>query len=80
MTLIGSTHLIVRYGEIFLKGQNRHLFEKKLVQNILHVAHPPSIQFIRGRIIIPYFKDHFLLRRVFLFPLSLDFMRSLWPW
>ncbi len=59
------THILVRYGEIFLKGQNRYAFEKKLIQNISQIAHPPKISLIRGRIIIPYFKEHFLLRRVF---------------
>ncbi len=26
--------ILLRYGEIFLKGKNRNLFEKKLIENI----------------------------------------------
>ena len=27
--------ILVRFGEIFLKGKNKHIFEKLLIHNIL---------------------------------------------
>ncbi len=61
------THLLVRGGELFLKGKNYPLFEQRLKQNV-------SIQTgvllndiisVRGRLILPYFANHQHLRRVF---------------
>ena len=49
------THIIVHYGEIGLKGDNRPFFERKLIDNIKHtlsnVAYR-SIKRISGRILI----------------------------
>lgn len=47
--------VLVRYGEIGLKGNNRHLFEKKLVKNIGHAIEKridARISSERGRIFI----------------------------
>lgn len=44
--------LLIRYGEIALKGKNRPFFEKKLFQNIknaLHGLEPFKLEFQRGR-------------------------------
>ena len=27
-------HILIRYGELFLKGKNKHYFEKVLIYNI----------------------------------------------
>lgn len=47
-----NTILLIRYGEIALKGKNRPFFEKKLYQNIktaLHGLEPFKLIFQRGR-------------------------------
>lgn len=58
------TRILVRYGEIFLKGNNRCRFEQALLRNIKALAGIGG-RSIRGRIVLPYFKEHTLLRRVF---------------
>lgn len=55
---MGFDTILVRYGEIALKGKNRHLFEKGLVENIkncldFHKVKYSEIQRSYGRIIIP---------------------------
>ncbi len=59
------THLILRYGEIFLKGKNRPLFENKLIVNVKKITKNNDVKKIRGRLIMPYFSKHNLLRKVF---------------
>ncbi|MBI2146535.1 hypothetical protein HYU22_04300 [Candidatus Woesearchaeota archaeon] len=59
------THLLLRYGELFLKGKNRGYFEQKLCQNIKSIAHVPSVQRIQGRLLLTFFPQHHLLKRVF---------------
>ncbi|HEY8389433.1 MAG TPA: tRNA uracil 4-sulfurtransferase ThiI [Clostridia bacterium] len=51
--------IIVRYGEIYLKGDNRNYFESLLIQNIDYVLKgcDYSLIKIRGRIVITDFKD-----------------------
>lgn len=60
-----QTHILVRAGELFLKGKNLPYFERMLVQNIQKLCNIPTVQTLRGRSIVPYFKDHLLLKRVF---------------
>ncbi len=59
------TSLLLRGGEIFLKGKNYPFFEKKLVSNIRTLSGQREVKALRGRFILPYFQDHFLLKRVF---------------
>ncbi|MBI2573325.1 hypothetical protein HYV86_05675 [Candidatus Woesearchaeota archaeon] len=59
------THLIVRYGEIFLKGKNKGDFEKQLVKNIRTITGQSDVKLCAGRIFIPYWNNHKTLRRVF---------------
>ncbi len=50
-------HILVRFGELALKGKNRTYFEKKLMQNIkLSLKEFPSIKVMRtfGRIIVQF--------------------------
>ena len=39
--------VLLRYGEIFLKGKNRNLFEKRLIENIKKVLTGIEYKFIR---------------------------------
>lgn len=57
--------IIVRYGESFLKGKNRGLFEQKLVTNISALTGHKGIHRLQGRLIAPYFNNHQTLQRVF---------------
>jgi thiamine biosynthesis protein ThiI len=57
--------ILLRYGEIFLKGQNKSFFEKKLFNNIKILTGVNHFDNVRGRIIIEYFPEHHLLKRVF---------------
>ncbi|MFA6461524.1 MAG: THUMP domain-containing protein [Candidatus Woesearchaeota archaeon] len=59
------THLLLRYGEIFLKGQNKGFFEKRLLENIRKIAGISKIKNIRGRLIAAYVPDHLKLKQVF---------------
>ena len=58
-------YILLRYGEIFLKGGNYLQFENKLIDNIKKITSIKKIKVIRGRIILPYFTEHNLLKRVF---------------
>lgn len=44
-----NTVIMVRYGEIHLKGQNRPFFEKKLISNIRHGLQGIQCKVIRGQ-------------------------------
>ena len=59
------THLLLRYGELFLKGKNRGYFEQKLCQNIKSIAKVPAVQRIQGRLLMDFSPQHHLLTRVF---------------
>ncbi|PIN76718.1 hypothetical protein COV17_01490 [Candidatus Woesearchaeota archaeon CG10_big_fil_rev_8_21_14_0_10_36_11] len=59
------THIILRYGELFLKGKNQTFFEKKLVDNVKKMCAIKDIKKLRGRSIFPYFEDHTQLKRIF---------------
>lgn len=58
-------YILLRYGEIFLKGKNRGSFERKLVNNIKKLVDISEIQVLRGRLICPYFPKHSYLKKVF---------------
>src|SRR3989344_1504559 len=62
--------ILLRYGELFLKGKNRIVFERKLVENMRKLVENagltrPVIINSRGRLLMPYFSKHEVLRRVF---------------
>src|SRR3989338_1027783 len=59
------THLLVRYGELFLKGKNRGIFERKLWGNIKAITGVNVSIKTQGRAILPYFEGHGSLKRVF---------------
>lgn len=59
------THILVRYGEIFLKGKNRSVFENRLLSNIQKIAGLKRISNLRSRYIFPFAANHKDLRRVF---------------
>lgn len=59
------SHLLIRCGEIFLKGKNYPTFERKIIENIKKLTPLTKITCLRGRFIAPYFENHKLLRRVF---------------
>lgn len=58
------THILLRYGELFLKGKNRLFFENRLVSNIGKLI-GIKVQRIQGRLIASYFPEHDKLKRVF---------------
>ncbi|MEW5897110.1 MAG: THUMP domain-containing protein [Nanoarchaeota archaeon] len=57
--------ILLRYGELFLKGRNRSGFEQKLIGNIKKKIPSIKIQKTRNRLIIPYFPEHRNLTRIF---------------
>ena len=57
--------ILLRYGEIFLKGKNRPVFERKLVENIKKIAKVRQVKKLRSRLVLDYFPNHHLLRDVF---------------
>jgi len=59
------THLLLRYGELFLKGKNQALFEKKLITNLKKIIGVKRVVKLRGRAILDYSADHSQLKRVF---------------
>jgi tRNA uracil 4-sulfurtransferase len=59
------THILARYGEIFLKGKNRPFFERKLVENTKKLSGAEKIKKARGRLIIAFFPNYLALSRVF---------------
>ena len=42
--------ILLRYGELFLKGKNRNLFEKRLIENIKKALIGVDYKFIRTQI------------------------------
>ncbi|MDP3990154.1 MAG: THUMP domain-containing protein [archaeon] len=59
------THIVVRYGEIFLKGKNRNVFENQLLKNIKEITGLRKISNLRCRYVFPYVDNHADLRKVF---------------
>jgi len=59
------THILIRYGEIFLKGKNRINFENKLITNIKKITGIKNVQRSQGRLVIDYFAEHQKLKHVF---------------
>jgi len=57
--------IIVRCGEIFLKGRNRGVFERALHTNIAAKTTQHLQSKLQGRFILPYFADYDQLRLVF---------------
>ena len=58
------SHLLLRYGEIFLKGKNRGTFEMKLINNIKKII-GIDVNHIRSRLIVNYFPEHQKLKNIF---------------
>ena len=59
------THLLLRCGEIFLKGKNKKVFENKLISNIKKIAGVKDVKNVRGRFVVNYFEEHKKIRLVF---------------
>ncbi|NQV91160.1 hypothetical protein HQ489_01690 [Candidatus Woesearchaeota archaeon] len=59
------SHILLRYGEIFLKGKNKNFFEKKLAQNIKKLVGVSSVTRLRSRFVCEYIKNHQDLKCVF---------------
>ncbi len=62
--------ILLRYGEIFLKGKNKGMFERKLAENIRKIVgktgkHKPAVTKSRGRLLMAYISNHSSLRQVF---------------
>lgn len=57
--------ILLRYGEIFLKGHNQSFFENKLIENLRKIAGVPKVKKVRGRLIIDYFSEHHKLTQIF---------------
>lgn len=57
--------ILLRYGELFLKGKNASWFEKKLIENLKKLTEVKEIKRARGRLILNYFPEHQQLKRVF---------------
>ncbi len=57
--------ILLRYGEIFLKGKNRKYFENMLIRNVKKITGVDDIIKLRSRYILNYFPEHSLLKRVF---------------
>lgn len=58
------THVLLRAGELFLKGKNRPFFEKRLLENVRALTGIKVAQKTQGRILLPYFNEHYKLKRV----------------
>ena len=59
------THIILRYGEIFLKGKNQYTFLRSLKTNTEKIASQKNINIIPVRLLMAYFENHQLLKNVF---------------
>ena len=59
------THILIRAGELFLKGKNAPMFERKLVENMKKITGVSSVQRLRGRFLTSYFDNHTSLKKVF---------------
>jgi tRNA uracil 4-sulfurtransferase len=62
---VGFTHILLRYGELFLKGKNKPQFENKLIRNIKAITGIKYVKKIRSRFICDYWDEHLDLKRVF---------------
>ena len=51
--------ILIRYGEIFLKGKNRKFFEKALFQNIKDAILKFDAELVKvpGRLVVQSYKD-----------------------
>jgi tRNA uracil 4-sulfurtransferase len=58
------TYLIIRYGELFLKGKNRGYFENKLISNIKKIT-SINVKKTQARLLSSYNSEHSKLKRVF---------------
>ncbi len=56
--------LLLRYGELFLKGGNRPQFERQLGRNIEAMT-GKKVNSTRGRLLMEYFEGHQQLQRIF---------------
>lgn len=57
--------LLLRYGELFLKGRNQGLFLRKLMANTKKITGAKYVKKTQGRLILGYFAEHPKLRQVF---------------
>ncbi|MEK6969892.1 MAG: THUMP domain-containing protein [Nanoarchaeota archaeon] len=57
--------LLLRYGELFLKGKNRAFFEKKLVGNLKVITEIKKVKNLGGRFSVDFFPEHQQLKKVF---------------
>ncbi len=57
--------ILLRPGEIFLKGLNIGYFEQKLINNLQKIAGVKPRKKLRGRLILDFFPEHSSLKRVF---------------
>ncbi len=58
-------YLLLRCGEIFLKGKNQPYFVRFLKGNIHKIAKGTKVKEFRGRFIMEFFSEHRRLRNVF---------------
>ncbi len=63
--MVSPTHLLLREGEVFLKGKNRHHFEQRLLGNIRHKLPQLPYKYVQGRLILGFTEEHALLRTIF---------------
>jgi len=56
--------ILLRYGEIFLKGKNKNMFENKLISNIKLISGVDKVKLLRARPVLDYFSEHHILKRV----------------
>ena len=59
------THILIRPGELFLKGKNISFFEQKLISNLKKITGLEKVQKLRGRFIIDYIEHHQQIKNVF---------------
>ncbi len=59
------THILLRYGEVFLKGKNKRFFEKQLRGNIKVITGITDVTLHQSKLVMPFFPEHEKLRRVF---------------
>ena len=57
--------ILLRYGELFLKGKNALWFERRLIENTKKLTGIKEVKRARGRLILEYFPQPSLLKLVF---------------
>lgn len=57
--------ILLRPGDIFLKGLNIGIFEQKLISNLQKIVGVKPRKKLRGRLILDYFSEHSSLKQVF---------------